>query len=129
MQGVAAKRCLETWDRLVLLLIARAREGCEPEFKEITRQFLYDAGHGQGGRPKLDRGARGLRGPRRHGSGQALGLQARHGARLPLEEELPTHTSSQPLACYGADLVREERQRVGNKGGGSGTWQVGAAIV
>ncbi len=63
MQGVAAKKVLESWDRLVLLLIARSREGWEPEFEEITRQFLYDAGHGQGGRPKLDRGAGGLRGP------------------------------------------------------------------
>jgi NADPH-dependent 2,4-dienoyl-CoA reductase/sulfur reductase-like enzyme len=28
----------ETWDRLVLLLIAQPREGWEPEFEEITRR-------------------------------------------------------------------------------------------
>ncbi len=27
----------ETWDRLVLLLIAQPRDGWEPEFEEITR--------------------------------------------------------------------------------------------
>jgi NADPH-dependent 2,4-dienoyl-CoA reductase/sulfur reductase-like enzyme len=30
----------ETWDRLVLLLIARPREGWEPEFEEITRREI-----------------------------------------------------------------------------------------
>src|SRR3712207_8966225 len=47
-------------------------------------------------------------------------------ARLPLEEELPAHPSPQPPACYGTSLVREERKRVGSKGGGSEPWQVGA---
>ena len=30
----------ETWDRLVLLLIARPHEGWEPEFGEITRREI-----------------------------------------------------------------------------------------
>jgi hypothetical protein len=30
----------ETWDRLVLLLIARPLEGWEPEFEEITRREI-----------------------------------------------------------------------------------------
>jgi hypothetical protein len=30
----------ETWDRLVLLLIVRPREGWEPEFEEITRREI-----------------------------------------------------------------------------------------
>jgi hypothetical protein len=30
----------ETWDRLVLLLIAQPREGWEPEFHEITRREI-----------------------------------------------------------------------------------------
>jgi hypothetical protein len=30
----------ETWDRLVLLLITRPREGWEPEFEEITRREI-----------------------------------------------------------------------------------------
>lgn len=30
----------ETWDRLVLLLIALPREGWEPEFEEITRREI-----------------------------------------------------------------------------------------
>ncbi len=30
----------ETWDRLVLLLIAQPREGWEPEFEEITRREI-----------------------------------------------------------------------------------------
>ena len=30
----------ETWDRLVLLLIAQPREGWEPEFQEITRREI-----------------------------------------------------------------------------------------
>ena len=35
---------------------------------------------------RLDRGAGGLRGPGCHGSGQAVGFQAGHGARLPLPD-------------------------------------------
>jgi hypothetical protein len=31
---------LEMWDRLALLLIARAREGWEPEYEEITRREI-----------------------------------------------------------------------------------------
>ncbi len=30
----------EMWDRLALLLIARPREGWEPEFEEITRREI-----------------------------------------------------------------------------------------
>ena len=30
----------EMWDRLSLLLIARPREGWEPEFEEITRREI-----------------------------------------------------------------------------------------
>jgi hypothetical protein len=45
---------------------------------------MYDGGHGEGDRSRPDRGARGLRGPGRHSVGQALGLQAKHGACLPL---------------------------------------------
>ena len=31
---------LEMWDRLALLLIARAREGWEPEFEGLTRREI-----------------------------------------------------------------------------------------
>jgi NADPH-dependent 2,4-dienoyl-CoA reductase/sulfur reductase-like enzyme len=40
MEDVADNRLRETWDRLVLLLIARPREGWEPEFEEITRREI-----------------------------------------------------------------------------------------
>jgi hypothetical protein len=40
MEGVENNKLLETWDRLVLLLIARPREGWEPEFEEITRREI-----------------------------------------------------------------------------------------
>jgi len=40
MEGAAANKLRETWDRLVLLLIARPREGWEPEFEEITRREI-----------------------------------------------------------------------------------------
>jgi hypothetical protein len=41
MQENAANNSLrETWDRLVLLLIARPLEGWEPEFEEITRREI-----------------------------------------------------------------------------------------
>ncbi|MDP9476415.1 MAG: hypothetical protein M3R38_12165 [Actinomycetota bacterium] len=33
-------RLRETWDRLVLLLIAEPREGWEREFREITRREI-----------------------------------------------------------------------------------------
>src|SRR5215204_4110546 len=87
---------------------------------------MYDAGHGERGRSKPDTRARGLRGPGRHGSGQESETQVRHGACLPLAKVLPPHTSSQPPACHGTYLVREERQRVGREGRGSGAWQVEA---
>jgi hypothetical protein len=36
MESAAEHKLCETWDRLVLLLIARPIEGWEPEFEEIT---------------------------------------------------------------------------------------------
>lgn len=41
-----------TWDRLVLLLIARPREGWEPEFEEIIRREIERLAvpAGEGGR-------------------------------------------------------------------------------
>jgi hypothetical protein len=35
-----SEKLRETWDRLVLLLIARPREGWATEFKEITRREI-----------------------------------------------------------------------------------------
>ena len=40
MEETADNKFRETWDRLVLLLIAQPREGWEPEFKEITRREI-----------------------------------------------------------------------------------------
>ncbi len=40
MEDVANNKVRETWDRLVLLLIAQPREGWEPEFEEITRREI-----------------------------------------------------------------------------------------
>jgi hypothetical protein len=40
MEDAAENKLRETWDRLVLLLIARPREGWEPEFEEITRREI-----------------------------------------------------------------------------------------
>jgi len=40
MGATTKDRLRETWDRLVLLLIARPREGWEPEFEEITRREI-----------------------------------------------------------------------------------------
>jgi hypothetical protein len=40
MEDVTKNKLSETWDRLVLLLIARPREGWEPEFEEITRREI-----------------------------------------------------------------------------------------
>jgi hypothetical protein len=40
MEDATDNRLRETWDRLVLLLIARPREGWEPEFEEITRREI-----------------------------------------------------------------------------------------
>ena len=39
-ESVVNNRLGETWDRLVLLLIAQPREGWEPEFEEITRREI-----------------------------------------------------------------------------------------
>jgi hypothetical protein len=38
--GATDNKLRETWDRLVLLLIAQPREGWEPEFHEITRRKI-----------------------------------------------------------------------------------------
>ena len=38
MEDAAQTKLRETWDRLVLLLIARPLEGWESEFAEITRR-------------------------------------------------------------------------------------------
>jgi hypothetical protein len=38
--GAADNKLRETWDRLVLLLIAQPREGWEPEFQEISRREI-----------------------------------------------------------------------------------------
>jgi hypothetical protein len=40
MESAAQHKLCETWDRLVLLLIARPIEGWEPEFEEITRREI-----------------------------------------------------------------------------------------
>ena len=40
MEDAADNRLGETWDRLVLLLISRPREGWEPEFEEIARREI-----------------------------------------------------------------------------------------
>jgi hypothetical protein len=40
MEGASDNKLRETWDRLVLLLIARPCEGWESEFKEITRREI-----------------------------------------------------------------------------------------
>jgi hypothetical protein len=37
---VTENKLCETWDRLVLLLIAQPRKGWEPEFDEITRREI-----------------------------------------------------------------------------------------
>ena len=40
MEDATDNRLIETWDRLVLLLIARPCEGWESEFEEITRREI-----------------------------------------------------------------------------------------
>ncbi len=40
MEDAADNRLCETWDRLVLWLIARPLAGWEPEFEEITRREI-----------------------------------------------------------------------------------------
>jgi hypothetical protein len=40
MDATTDTKLRETWDRLVLLLIAQPREGWEPEFEEITRREI-----------------------------------------------------------------------------------------
>ena len=39
-ESVADNKHRETWDRLILLLIAQPREGWESEFSEITRREI-----------------------------------------------------------------------------------------
>ena len=40
MESAPENKLRETWDRLVLLLIAQPREGWRPEFEEITRREI-----------------------------------------------------------------------------------------
>jgi hypothetical protein len=40
VEEIADNKLRETWDRLILLLIAQPREGWEPEFEEITRREI-----------------------------------------------------------------------------------------
>ena len=40
MEDVAENKLRETWDRLVVLLIAQPRDGWEPEFEAITRREI-----------------------------------------------------------------------------------------
>ncbi len=40
MEDVGTERLRETWDRLVLLLIATPRTGWENEYEEITRREI-----------------------------------------------------------------------------------------
>jgi hypothetical protein len=40
MEDATATQLCETWDRLVLLLIARPLKGWEDEFEEITRREI-----------------------------------------------------------------------------------------
>jgi hypothetical protein len=40
MESATEHKLCENWDRLVLLLIAKPREGWEPEFEEITRREI-----------------------------------------------------------------------------------------
>jgi hypothetical protein len=40
MNAPTDNKLCETWDRLVLLLIARPQEGWEKEFKDITRREI-----------------------------------------------------------------------------------------
>ena len=51
-KGATENQLRETWDRLVLLLITRPREGWEPEFQEITRREIERLAvpAGEGGR-------------------------------------------------------------------------------
>jgi hypothetical protein len=52
MEGATDNKLCETWDRLVLLLIAQPREGWESEFEEITRREIERLAvpAGEGGR-------------------------------------------------------------------------------
>jgi hypothetical protein len=40
VKEIADNKPRETWDRLVLLLIARSREGWESEYEEIARREI-----------------------------------------------------------------------------------------
>jgi hypothetical protein len=40
MEDAADSKLREIWERLVLLLIARPRDGWEPEFEEITHREI-----------------------------------------------------------------------------------------
>ena len=40
MEGETDNKLCETWDRLVLLIIARPQKGWESEYEEITRREI-----------------------------------------------------------------------------------------
>ena len=40
MESAAEHKLCQSWDRLLLLLISRPREGWEAEFEEITRREI-----------------------------------------------------------------------------------------
>ncbi len=40
MEGATDHKLRETWDRLVLLIIARPQKGWESEYEEITRREI-----------------------------------------------------------------------------------------
>lgn len=40
MEAATDNKLRETWERLILLLIARPHEGYEPEFKELTSREI-----------------------------------------------------------------------------------------
>jgi len=40
MESAADHKLCQSWDRLLLLLISRPREGWEAEFEEITRREI-----------------------------------------------------------------------------------------
>lgn len=52
MEDAPDDKLRETWDRLVLLLIAQPREGWEPEFEEITRREIGRLAVPAGGRER-----------------------------------------------------------------------------
>jgi len=52
MEDATDSKLREIWERLVLLLIARPRDGWEPEFGEITRREIERLAVPVGGRER-----------------------------------------------------------------------------